>query len=144
MCDIQEMTGFKLLADETKIWRYMAFDKFQSVLTESALYFASARQFSDAFEGANSKVDHQLRLRGDLALGDHDEIRNGMSARHSRNFEGSLKLIAGTPVRTSQKRCGDFTSVLGRELPFKQPSVASSHHWDASGCNPSTVKKQSG
>lgn len=35
-----------------KIWRYMNFSKFVSMLEEQALYFADPTQFDDTFEGS--------------------------------------------------------------------------------------------
>lgn len=46
-----------------KVWRYLDLDKFRSLLENKALYFSSARQFDDAFEGSITKRHHASQLR---------------------------------------------------------------------------------
>jgi hypothetical protein len=45
----------------TKIWRYIDFTKFVSLLDKSALYFSRADKLGDPFEGSFSKVNVKLR-----------------------------------------------------------------------------------
>ncbi|WP_154678278.1 hypothetical protein [Microvirga massiliensis] len=40
------------VAGPTKLWRYFDLLKFQSLVERQALYFASAREFEDKFEGS--------------------------------------------------------------------------------------------
>lgn len=40
------------VCDDMPVWRYMDFAKFVSMLNQQGLYFASAKSFSDPFEGA--------------------------------------------------------------------------------------------
>jgi Protein of unknown function (DUF2971) len=51
---------------ETKIWRYLTFAKFASLLESSKLHFTRADQFDDHFEGAWPKKD--LQLKADLSI----------------------------------------------------------------------------
>lgn len=44
-----------------KIWRYLDFTKFVSLIDRKALFFARADKFSDPFEGSYSKANIQLR-----------------------------------------------------------------------------------
>ena len=44
-----------------KIWRYMDFTKFASLLDKSALFFSRADKLGDPFEGSYSKFNIQLR-----------------------------------------------------------------------------------
>ena len=46
-----------------KVWRYLDLDKFSSLLDKRALYFASDRQFDDAFEGSITKRHYQFQLK---------------------------------------------------------------------------------
>lgn len=50
---------------EKKIWRYMSFDKFESILNSSELYFASAEQFNDNddHEGAITEYEYESRKK---------------------------------------------------------------------------------
>lgn len=48
---MREVGEIQVEGDET-LWKYFRFDRFLSTLTESRLYFASAEQFIDPFEGA--------------------------------------------------------------------------------------------
>jgi len=47
--------------DEAKIWRYMDFTKFVSLLDKSALFFSRADKLDDPFEGSYSKANVKLR-----------------------------------------------------------------------------------
>ena len=46
-----------------KVWRYFDLEKFESLLSRRAIYFASARQFEDAFEGSIIRRHFDFRLR---------------------------------------------------------------------------------
>ncbi|MBL4788227.1 MAG: hypothetical protein JKY60_03995 [Kordiimonadaceae bacterium] len=46
-----------------KIWRYLDLEKFRSLLEQQAIYFSSARQFDDAFEGSITKRHFAYRLK---------------------------------------------------------------------------------
>lgn len=46
-----------------KVWRYFDLDKFISLLEKKALYFASTRQFDDAFEGSITRRHYEYRLK---------------------------------------------------------------------------------
>lgn len=47
-----ERPSLKLPADQQKIWRYMSFTKFVSMLDSGKLHFARADTFIDKFESA--------------------------------------------------------------------------------------------
>ncbi len=47
--------------ENAKIWRYMDFTKFVSLLDKSALFFTRADKLGDPFEGSYSKANIQLR-----------------------------------------------------------------------------------
>ncbi|PVE23900.1 DUF2971 domain-containing protein [Microvirga sp. KLBC 81] len=51
-----------LAAGKTKLWRYFDLPKFQSLIERQALYFASAREFEDRFEGSIPQ-SQAIRLR---------------------------------------------------------------------------------
>lgn len=48
---MREVGEIHVKGDEM-LWKYFRFDRFLSMLTDSRLYFASANQFIDPFEGA--------------------------------------------------------------------------------------------
>jgi hypothetical protein len=52
-----------LLSEDEKLWRYLQIERFLSALTDGKLYFASANQFADPFEGAVA-VETSKTLRG--------------------------------------------------------------------------------
>ena len=55
--------------EDTKIWRYMDFTKFISLLDTSKLFFTRADQFEDPFEGSLPKKNVELRSQ----YTNHDE-----------------------------------------------------------------------
>ncbi len=55
--------GFEPPSGSTRIWRYFDYVKLESLLTQSAIYFASAREFQDTFEGSISVPDAATRYR---------------------------------------------------------------------------------
>lgn len=46
-----------------KVWRYLDLEKFESLLSKQAVYFASAKQFEDAFEGSITRRHYDFQLR---------------------------------------------------------------------------------
>ncbi len=64
MNHINELETFKLPKKQSlKIWRYMSLEKFESLLDNQGLYFSSARQFDDLFEGSITKRHYAFNLR---------------------------------------------------------------------------------
>ena len=47
---------------DVKVWRYMDFTKFVSLLEKKSLYFARADKFDDPFEGSYSKLNIEKRF----------------------------------------------------------------------------------
>ncbi len=47
------------VSDDRSVWRYMDFAKFVAMLKQQGLYFTSAKNFSDPFEGAIGLADRQ-------------------------------------------------------------------------------------
>ena len=61
---IAVLEGFKLPKKQSlKIWRYMSLEKFKSMLDKKGLYFSSARQFDDSFEGSITQRHYEFNLR---------------------------------------------------------------------------------
>lgn len=52
-----------------RLWRYMGFTKFVSLLDREALFFSSAAMLGDPFEGSDSSVGHRLRALSYLRQG---------------------------------------------------------------------------
>ena len=44
-----------------RLWRYMDFTKFVSLLDKEGLFFSSAAVLGDPFEGSDSRINHDLR-----------------------------------------------------------------------------------
>ncbi|MBI2335771.1 MAG: DUF2971 domain-containing protein [Deltaproteobacteria bacterium] len=44
----------------SKLWRYIDFPKFESLIQKKTLYFASAKEFTDTFEGSITQPDQQI------------------------------------------------------------------------------------
>jgi hypothetical protein len=76
--------------DDTIIWRYIDLEKLESLLEQSALYFASAKQFSDAFEGSITRADHRSRLRSFEQFAPDTEI---LYRPFSRAFQALTRLM---------------------------------------------------
>lgn len=47
----KKLPGIPLPKDRDILWRYLSFEKFVSLLSTKSLYFATANQFEDPFEG---------------------------------------------------------------------------------------------
>ena len=61
---LEVLQGFELpKRGSLKVWRYLDIEKFSSLLENQALYFASARQFDDAFEGSITKRHYAFQLK---------------------------------------------------------------------------------
>jgi hypothetical protein len=58
--------GLKIPEDETKIWRFMDFTKFVSLLDKEALFFVAADKLLDQFEGSSPKPTVESRSQEKL------------------------------------------------------------------------------
>ncbi|MBT2196651.1 hypothetical protein KLI54_00095 [Bacillus thuringiensis] len=56
-----EYQNYELPNKEQKIWRYMDFTKFMSMLDKGEIYFTRSDQFTDKFEGTFPKANRELR-----------------------------------------------------------------------------------
>ncbi len=64
MSHVEIINGFEPPKRKSlKVWRYMDLDKFKSLLDKRALYFASAREFNDSFEGSITKRHYKFQLK---------------------------------------------------------------------------------
>jgi len=52
---------YEIPAEESRLWRYMDFSKFVSMLSTSSLYFSRADMFDDHFEGAKGLLKRKKR-----------------------------------------------------------------------------------
>ncbi|HFR4167567.1 TPA: DUF2971 domain-containing protein [Bacillus cereus] len=60
-----ERTGIITPEDDKKIWRYMSFEKFVSLLEERALFFVRSNKFRDTYEGIFPKKTQERVFRSD-------------------------------------------------------------------------------
>jgi hypothetical protein len=72
-----------LVAGQTRLWRYFDLPKFQSLIECQALYFASAREFEDRFEGS---------IPSTLAARLRENIPEPIAAHSSKAFEELRRL----------------------------------------------------
>lgn len=122
------------------LWRYFKPERFSAALQSRTLYFASARQFADPFEGAVAVLPHDTpidprysQLEGaDRAF---EELRRltKISCWHRADYESDAmwKLYAatrkGVAVRTTTERLSDgllpfrFAPHYGEEEPYWGP-----------------------
>ncbi|MFD0768879.1 hypothetical protein ACFQZ1_08125 [Bacillus sp. CGMCC 1.60114] len=117
--------------EDAKVWRYMDFTKFVSVLANKSLFFTRADKFRDKFEGAYSIFN---RLHAHQVYGNHldqDQIQNFIrdkelmsknlrertiiSCWHMNEYESAamwdlyLKTNEGIAIQTTFKRlCESF------------------------------------
>lgn len=57
----EEFPSYELPNKEQKIWRYMDFTKFMSMLDKEEIYFTRADKFTDKFEGTFPRANRELR-----------------------------------------------------------------------------------
>lgn len=57
----EEHKCFEQPDNEAKIWRYMSFTKFVSLLEKKALFFSRSDKLGDNFEGSNTQSNMELR-----------------------------------------------------------------------------------
>jgi hypothetical protein len=75
----------KLPRDQQKIWRYMDFAKFVSMLKTSALFFCLAENFDDEFEGSFTFANLERRKLRDYDVSNETEFNRSMKSEFSLN-----------------------------------------------------------
>jgi hypothetical protein len=71
-----------------KIWRYMDFTKFVSLLDTSSLFFARADKLGDQFEGSFSKEDLKKRTST------YDKVSRNLLTLYSKANESQVRRVA--------------------------------------------------
>ncbi len=72
------------------IWRYMDFPKLESLLNDEAVYFASAMQFGDEWEGAITAIEQRRRVAWpERALQD-----TGLQTFHIKSLSKAFRQLA--------------------------------------------------
>jgi len=77
---------------DMKLWRYMDFTKYVSLIKERALYFSSPRLLGDSFEGSYTQpnVANDLELAKavypDLTINSEEEMQNWIKNRESMRY----------------------------------------------------------
>ncbi|TLS37732.1 hypothetical protein [Pseudalkalibacillus caeni] len=113
---------------KSKVWRYMDFTKFVSLLDSSSLFFTRSDKFEDPFEGLNSSANEKLRndVYGEKipqeAFFKFDEIRKKVrpythiNCWHMNEFESAamwklyLKSNEGIAIQTTfGNLCNSFS-----------------------------------
>jgi len=107
---------------DVKVWRYMDFTKFVSLLEKKSLYFARADKFNDPFEGSYSKLNIEKRFDTYKDIIPNDKIEAMsiynekyprfifLNCWHLNNFESAamwnlyLKSNEGISIQSSFKR----------------------------------------
>lgn len=65
-----------LTNQNAKIWRYMDFAKFVSMLEKNTLFFVKANKFEDPYEGTVPKFNDKARESIELSLENHSHFPN--------------------------------------------------------------------
>ena len=134
----QEHRKFRQPDDENiKVWRYMDFTKFVSLINTQKLYFSRADKFNDPFEGSWPLKNIELReklYKGRTISGQkmsNDEVskmiesyklHNAINCWHANEYESSamwnlyLKCDEGVAIQTTYKRLK--TSIIDNEKVF--------------------------
>ncbi|PKM52486.1 MAG: hypothetical protein CVV02_01670 [Firmicutes bacterium HGW-Firmicutes-7] len=68
--------------DEQKIWRYMDFTKFISLIESSSLFLSRADFMSDPYEGSYTSIGKSMRK--ELYSGVSDKVLNGLEKVHEK------------------------------------------------------------
>lgn len=122
----KELYAFEKPSDEDiKIWRYIDFTKFVSLLDKQALFFARADRLSDSFEGSYSKANIKLRpiMYKDISEDSFNEMQRQltsfskeirrftiMNCWHMNDYESAamwklyLKTDEGVAIQSTFKR----------------------------------------
>jgi hypothetical protein len=118
------------LVDENEpLWRYFKTERFIELLSSSKLYFASATQFQDPFEGATAVLPHgayidpRYPLDGDLGEHAFEQLRRltKISCWHRASYESDAmwQLYAGAwkgvAIRTTSGRLSASASTFRLE-----------------------------
>jgi len=59
---------------DVKIWRYMDFTKFVSMLEEAGLFFARLDRLGDPFEGSSTRAEVMSREKWWVGLGNPQQV----------------------------------------------------------------------
>ena len=131
----------------SKIWRYLDHEKFEDLISSKTLYFASARQFGEKFEGAiSTSKEFKLRHCAQEQSADLDLIRRStqdafedlrrltkISCWHINKYESAamweiyLKQGAGVAIQTT---VGKLKESLG-EFRLKPEFMPETIHFGA-------------
>lgn len=81
--------------ENVKIWRYLSFDKFESLLRDKSLFFCRADKFSDPFEGSLPKKEIENRLRAirQTALGTNYQFEEKDIFGHAETLSAHHKIL---------------------------------------------------
>lgn len=79
--NIRHFTTFRPPPEHLRMWRYMDFTKFVSMLENQGLFFARATEMDDAFEGGYSRGNEELRDLVYKALGPFKHDKKSIEKR---------------------------------------------------------------
>ncbi len=92
MAVVRHLEGFEVGDLETPIWRYIDLAKLQSLVATRALYFASARQFLDKFEGSITKRDYEFHVHSVERIAPDTDLLAFMVGSASQAFQELTRL----------------------------------------------------
>jgi len=111
----KEHPDFDPVSDDAIIWRYINFRKFESMINENALHFASTESFSDEFEGK-----YTSNLFGDVKAS--TEIQKFQEATYKKSAERTAKELRVNCWNISNDERVDFWE---RFVPEKGVAIQS-------------------
>ena len=104
--------------DNTKIWRFINFQKFMSMITDSSLYFSRLDKLGDPFEGLYSKASIQS----------DEKVYNSEASDYGRSVIKGIHATAYKIRRTSFANCWYMneyeTELLWSRYSFMDDGVA--------------------
>jgi hypothetical protein len=112
--------GFEA-GDTTVIWRYMSLDRYRDVLG-GHLYFAAAKQFDDAFEGAITDAQAVKRRQSMARVYPHDEHARSRAFDDLSRAFGDLRRM--TKVSCWHARSDENVAMWERYRPRTDIGVA--------------------
>jgi len=132
---LRSITGGETGKDE-KLWRYLSVERFLSLIDDGRLYFASANEFADSFEGAvsvdadgQSTRDHGAASWSDNAFRELKRLTK-ISCWHRADFESDAMWKLYAAEHKGVAICTTTEHLLAAFKPFRlKPQYGAEELW---------------